>query len=62
MLLIDGRLSPRDLPFICYHEAGERRYISQGMSYNKAHDKINVQERQLRIMAIRARMGRANAR
>jgi len=56
VLLLDNRLPPSEWPFVLYHEAGERRYMARGDSYNVAHNKINPQERHLRIMAMRARM------
>jgi hypothetical protein len=56
VLLLDHRGGPQQWAFDLYHEAMERRYMAKGDSYNVAHNKTNPQERQLRIMAMQARM------
>ena len=48
VILIDDDLHPRSWPFICYHEAVERRAMLGGMSYNKAHEQANAAEKFLR--------------
>lgn len=52
-LLVDGRIDRNDWCFILYHEAEERRLMSTGMSYEKAHDCANQCERQLRLEAVK---------
>jgi hypothetical protein len=54
-LLFDGRLDIRDLPFVIYHEAYERRLMAgveagEGMTYDDAHEHANPQELALRKM------------
>lgn len=48
-ILIDGRIDSKDWPYICYHEAVERRDMADnGASYDKAHKKANAAEKILR--------------
>jgi hypothetical protein len=49
VLLIDDKMNFEDWPFILYHEAHERRSMSKGMSYDKAHTLANAGEKLLRI-------------
>ncbi len=49
VLLIDDKMDFEDWPFILYHEAHERRSMSRGMSYDKAHMLANAGEKLLRI-------------
>jgi hypothetical protein len=45
---IDDRIELEDMPFICYHEAAERRDMAKGMPYLKAHERANAAEKELR--------------
>lgn len=51
-IVLDGHLSVSQLPYVCYHEAVERRHMAKGDSYEKAHKKANDAERQLRKRAL----------
>lgn len=55
VLLLDSNLHPRCWPFVCYHEAFERRQMAKGLSYDRAHTLANHGERQLRLRAQTAR-------
>jgi hypothetical protein len=49
-IYIDGRIEPEDWPYICYHEAVERRDMADnGTTYDKAHKKANAAEKILRM-------------
>jgi hypothetical protein len=52
-VILDGWVHPSQLPFICYHEEVERRDMQKGMSYEQAHKRANLVERELRIRATR---------
>lgn len=48
-IVLDSETSLWDLAYDCYHEAVERRVMKKGMSYARAHQLANSQERELRI-------------
>jgi hypothetical protein len=48
VLLVDSNIHPRCWAFILLHEGFERRLMSQGMSYDAAHERANRMEREAR--------------
>jgi monoamine oxidase len=47
-IYLDDRIDPADWPYICYHEAAERRDMVEGMPYEEAHGRANAAEKVLR--------------
>lgn len=41
---IDGDLSPKEMPYVILHELHERHLMSQGWTYNKAHNSSSIIE------------------
>jgi hypothetical protein len=59
---VDANLSPHDWPPICYHEYQECCDMEENdMSYNKAHDRANHNERILRERLIQEHFAREEA-
>lgn len=46
--IVDWHLKPEQWPFDLYHELYEMRLMRTGMSYDRAHEKANEAEMQLR--------------
>ncbi len=46
---LDSTVTPDQHAFNLYHELFEVRLMKQGLTYDKAHERANVAERQLRL-------------